>query len=631
MPAPTPPGSIGPFKVGDRILDKWEVRGLLGKGGHAFVYDCFHVFLNKEVALKVIPPVPHRGTKLFDRARAEAQFLFEANHPNVVRVTDAGEIDGMAYIVMEKLDGSNLREMLRELGPLTLIEALTIALPIAEALEAAHAMDVIHRDLKPENIFLLPGNEVKVLDFGIAKFVHGEHPTTQRDLIQGTAPYMSPEQAQGVGITFASDIFQLGTILYEMIAGICPCMIGLEEPTQNVILAIQIGKMPPRLKAVIRSVPDHVDRLVWGAIVKDPAQRYASMSAFAQEIRNSLSLLFTQLSKDQLTIRSVSPRRPEQKTPPRRSPSGSRAAPAHLQTTPIALAASTALRVAARVGSAGTEEMPAPGRPMSPSSDAPQNAKSASAAEADRRSGRPQAPNQAVDLELAAAPAQRKAVSANAPPPRARRATAQQGLAPALAVLAAAVQHPDTVAHATPSATAQARVRESAVIRQNDHRAARRMLLRAAMIGIGLACPVGIVGGLWIRSHTPATAGPALSAAPAAQSAPAEQQKHGVASPAASAALDKVTLTPSAAAPSTPAPESSQVASRSLVEIQRDSASARRPVPPATALHSPAAVAPRPATKAPIAAPARSSASAPAKSKAAASAPAPNPVRPLIF
>src|SRR3954469_9163006 len=99
MPAPTPPGSIGPFKPGDRLLDKWEVRGLLGKGGHAFVYDCFNAFLNEEGAIKVIPNIPHRGNQLFNRARGEAQFLYKANHPNVVRVMDAGEIDGMAYIV----------------------------------------------------------------------------------------------------------------------------------------------------------------------------------------------------------------------------------------------------------------------------------------------------------------------------------------------------------------------------------------------------------------------------------------------------------------------------------------------------------------------------------------------------
>jgi serine/threonine-protein kinase len=275
----------GPFSVGDRILDKYEVKGLLGKGGHAYVYHCFNAFLAEEVAIKLIPNPPMRGQQLFNRARGEAQVLYRLNHPNVVRVMDGGEIDGMAYIVMEKLEGLTLREMLRSLGRLTVIETLTIALQVAEALEAAHAMNVIHRDLKPDNIFLLAENQVKVLDFGIAKFLEGGYQTTQKDLIQGTAPYMSPEQAQGHGVTFASDIFQLGTIMYEMIAGICPCMIGVEDPTPQVLVAIQISKLPPRLKSLVPEIPDYVDRLIWRAIAKQAQQRFSVMREFADGIR----------------------------------------------------------------------------------------------------------------------------------------------------------------------------------------------------------------------------------------------------------------------------------------------------------------------------------------------------------
>jgi eukaryotic-like serine/threonine-protein kinase len=289
----------GPLKRGDYILDKYEVRGLLGKGGHAFVYDCFNAFLAEEVAIKLIPIPDHRGHQLLKRARGEAQVLYRLNHPNVVRVMDGGEFDGMVYIVMEKLDGISLRQMLRQRRSLPVVDALLIALQVAEALEAAHAMNVIHRDLKPDNIFLLAGNHVKVLDFGIAKFLDG-YQTTQRDLIQGTAPYMSPEQAQGLGVTFASDIFQLGTMLYEMIAGVCPCMVGVEEVTLQQLVVFQIAKLPPRLKLLVHGVPDYVDRLVWRAIAKQAMQRFATMTEFTDAIRSALERLGVDLTRERL-------------------------------------------------------------------------------------------------------------------------------------------------------------------------------------------------------------------------------------------------------------------------------------------------------------------------------------------
>ncbi|HEY3253449.1 MAG TPA: protein kinase [Polyangiaceae bacterium] len=326
----------GPLKRGDQILDKYEVRGLLGKGGHAFVYDCFNAFLAEEVAIKLIPNLEHRGDRLLKRARGEAQVLYRLNHPNVVRVMDGGEFNGMAYIVMEKLNGISLRQMLRKRASLPVIEALLIALQVAEALEAAHAMNVIHRDLKPDNIFLLAENHVKVLDFGIAKFLEGSDPTTQRDLIQGTAPYMSPEQAQGLGVTFASDIFQLGTVLYEMIAGVCPCMVGVEDVTLQELVAIQISKLPPRLKLLVRGVPDYVDRLVWRAIAKQAHQRFTTMPELTAAIRNALERLDVDLPRERLQ-RAAAVRRSSSRPAAPEVPAESGV----VKTPPIALSAAT--------------------------------------------------------------------------------------------------------------------------------------------------------------------------------------------------------------------------------------------------------------------------------------------------
>jgi serine/threonine-protein kinase len=327
------------LKPGDLILDKYEVRGLLGKGGHAFVYDCFNTFLAEEVAIKLIPNLEHHGSRLLKRARGEAQVLYRLNHPNVVRVMDGGELNGMAYIVMEKLNGISLRQMLRKRGSLPVTEALLIALQVAQALEAAHAMNVIHRDLKPDNVFLLADNQVKVLDFGIAKFLEGER-TTQRDLIQGTAPYMSPEHAQGIGVTFASDIFQLGTILYEMIAGVCPCMIGVEDATLQELVAIQITKLPPRLKVMARCVPDYVDRLVWRAIAKQAQQRFANMPAFTAAISGALERLDVELPRERMQRAATTSRSSSRPPPPIEEIADSGV----VKTTPLARSASNPTR-----------------------------------------------------------------------------------------------------------------------------------------------------------------------------------------------------------------------------------------------------------------------------------------------
>jgi serine/threonine protein kinase len=453
----------GPFGAGDRILDKYEVLGLLGKGGHAFVYHCVNTFLAEEVAIKLIPNPPNRGQQLFNRARGEAQVLYRLNHPNVVRVMDGGELNGMAYIVMEKLEGMTLREMLRTLGPLTIVEALMIALQVAEALEAAHAMNVIHRDLKPDNIFLLAENHVKVLDFGIAKFLEGGYQTTQKDLIQGTAPYMSPEQAQGHGVTFASDIFQLGIILYEMIAGICPCMIGVEEPTPQVLIAIQISKLPPRLKAIVRGVPDYVDRLVWRAIAKQAQQRFPVMSEFTNAIRGALERLEVELPAQAMTMRAV----PARKDSARAIGAGSRPPSAPPNSTPFALVTSKAQRAQPPSTPMDTEPMPAGGPPPSVSPartqgrSAPRLAPSPGTAEAGRAPGRP-----------------------SAMPFRVRRTPTGKSMAAAMVGRPA----PD---FSLPEQAIQPVVQPFIA----DKRAVRRWLMGAVLVGIAVAVPLGLVLG----------------------------------------------------------------------------------------------------------------------------------------
>jgi serine/threonine-protein kinase len=296
----------GPFKAGDRLLGDHQVLGLLGRGGHAFVYECYDSLLGKNVAVKVIPSPPERGDKLIRRAREEAKVLRQLAHPNVVSVRSAGDLaDGMVYIVMEKLDGLPLRHVLDRLGRLSVAEALHVCSQIAEGVAAAHSLNVIHRDLKPENVFVQGDNHIKVLDFGVAKFLGHGVETTDQHVFHGTLLYMSPEHLQGFGVTFRSDVYALGTMLYEMIAGQHPCLIGVETPTAEKLAWIQVSRVPPALDKLVRGVPDEVVRLVKRATAKQSAQRYPSMREFADAIATALERFLLGARFEQTVMRDL--------------------------------------------------------------------------------------------------------------------------------------------------------------------------------------------------------------------------------------------------------------------------------------------------------------------------------------
>jgi serine/threonine protein kinase len=279
----------GPLSPGERLL-KYEIRGLLGRGGHAFVYHGYDPFLDRSVAIKIIPNPTDRDRDLRRRAQLEARVLCRLRHPNVVQVMDAGVTEsGFVYIIMERLEGRTLRDVLLDVRLLTVQEALVIGAHIAEGTQAAHDENAVHRDLKPENVFIQVQNAAKVLDFGIAKFV-GEAPmTTQKDLLHGTLLYMSPEHLQGASATARSDIFSLGVLLYEALSGRPPALLGIAEPTLQTLAWAQIHRMPPPLDELTGTVPRHVARLVQRMIAKDPVDRFPSMQEVAALLRSGLA------------------------------------------------------------------------------------------------------------------------------------------------------------------------------------------------------------------------------------------------------------------------------------------------------------------------------------------------------
>ena len=280
----TPDERREPFKEGDEFL-QYRIHSLLGRGGHAFVYSGKHRYMERPVAIKVIPAPAEMNSDVYKRARLEARILSQLEHPNVVKVYDAGVTDaGVIYIVMEMLEGQTLRSALKHLKAFTVSEALHVGLQVAAAVQVAHAQQAIHRDLKPENVFILPGNTVKVLDFGITKLLGTNAMTTQPNLIRGTPQYMSPEHMEGRPVTVRSDIYALGSILYELLAATAPALMGLQEMTSYAIGYSQIHRMPPRLDEVSADVPRYVARTVQRMLAKDPKERQESMSHVTEDL-----------------------------------------------------------------------------------------------------------------------------------------------------------------------------------------------------------------------------------------------------------------------------------------------------------------------------------------------------------
>src|SRR5881394_1132570 len=186
----------GPM-VGDVIAGRYELVELVGSGGMSSVYRAHDRLLERDVALKVLHSHFLDDEEYVERFRREARAVAQLSHPNIVTVIDRGESDGHQYIVFEYVDGENLKELIRRVGPLPVRRAVELALAIADALAFAHEHGLVHRDVKPQNVLLNREGEAKVTDFGIARSLDVEHGVTQTGTVLGTSAYIAPEQASG--------------------------------------------------------------------------------------------------------------------------------------------------------------------------------------------------------------------------------------------------------------------------------------------------------------------------------------------------------------------------------------------------------------------------------------------------
>ena len=241
-----------------RVLDqRYRIESCIGAGGMGVVYKATHVIIDKPLAIKMLRADVASHPDVVKRFLLEAQLASKVKHPNVVDISDYGQIAGQtAYYVMEYLTGENLAHRIDTRGRLDPTQAIDIAIQTAQALQAAHACKIIHRDLKSENIFLCErpdgGVQAKILDFGIARIRDKKTRLTAMGALIGTPAYMSPEQAQGSEVDERSDLYALGVILFEMLAGRVP----FKAATVALVLSAQVFDAPPAMQDIDAGVPD---------------------------------------------------------------------------------------------------------------------------------------------------------------------------------------------------------------------------------------------------------------------------------------------------------------------------------------------------------------------------------------
>jgi serine/threonine-protein kinase len=278
MATPSSEFVLGRVVPGSRYRLEREV----GRGGMGSVFEVEHVELGKRFVLKAVLQHRATGSDLVKRLREEWKALGRLEHPNIVSVTDAGATEGgVPYYVMERLVGEDLAGRLRRERRVPLRDAVRIGGEVLDALDAAHRIGVVHRDVKPSNVFLTQQGGAKLLDFGIAKLLDSDVALTRQGSAVGTPRYMSPEQVCGEAVDSRSDLYAVGLLLFEMLAGQSP----FEGCSDRDVFEAHLNRTPPRVSRFVPEVPEELDRLLERLLAKEPSARPSSAGSAAAQLR----------------------------------------------------------------------------------------------------------------------------------------------------------------------------------------------------------------------------------------------------------------------------------------------------------------------------------------------------------
>lgn len=269
---------------GDIFAGRYEIEGRLGAGGMSTVYLALDNVLERRVALKILAEHLLEDEAFLTRFRNEARAAAGLTHPNIVQVYDFGEDEGHHFIVMEYVRGHSGAQLLRESGRLPVDEAVRIGCQACEGLGFAHRKGIVHRDVKPGNIMISDDGTVKIADFGIAKAAEQTR-ITRAGSVLGTAAYISPEQAHGEEATQASDIYSLGVVIYQFLAGRLP----YESSSLTELALKQQNEEIEPLPSLAGEVPPELDRAIACALASDPANRYENANQMGEALTRALA------------------------------------------------------------------------------------------------------------------------------------------------------------------------------------------------------------------------------------------------------------------------------------------------------------------------------------------------------
>ncbi len=265
------------------IANRYEVMKHIGQGGMADVFLAVDTILNRHVAVKILRADLSSDEVSILRFEREAQAVTALVHPNIVEVYDVGDYKGHHYIVMEYVEGKTLKQLIKDRGPLLIDEAVDIMKQLSSAIAEAHSRGIIHRDIKPQNIIVKSDGTIKILDFGIAT-AQGSMQLTQANNVMGSVHYLAPELAKGNSATRQSDIYALGIVLFEMLAGDVPF-----KADQAVQIAMLHIKEPfPRVRAINPTVPQSVENIILKATMKNPEYRYHTADEMLKDLSTCL-------------------------------------------------------------------------------------------------------------------------------------------------------------------------------------------------------------------------------------------------------------------------------------------------------------------------------------------------------